>query len=355
MKRHFSLGFTLVELLVVIAIIGVLVALLLPAVQAAREAARRASCGNNLTQIGLALHNYEMAHGAYPPGTVDSAGPIMNTTTGYHHNWIEQILPYMEEQNAYNAIDKSVSVYDPKNAPVVKNIPRWLICPSNGVGRGFACYAACHHDKEKAIGASDNGVFYLNSNVRYDDISDGSSHTLFVGEKLPDGWDLHWLSGTRATLRNTGVPIDWLTYRNGLPKPGGVTQPPPLDKLPNFDDNDVEEDSSGQAVAGFTPAVADAAIAATELAQAPTTPATEEPVGAAPSVPAAPPSAPAQPRLPSMPGNPSFVGGFGGEHPNIAMFVMGDGSQRAVSRNVSRQVLQSLANKSDGKLPPSDF
>jgi hypothetical protein len=56
-----------------------------------------------------------------------------------------------------------------------------------------------------------------------------------------------------------------------------------------------------------------------------------------------------------MPGNPSFVGGFGGEHPNIAMFVMGDGSQRAVSRSVSRQVLQSLANKSDGKLPPSDF
>ena len=59
-------GFTLVELLVVIAIIGLLIGLLLPAVQAAREAARRAQCVNNLKQLGLGLHSFESARGAFP-------------------------------------------------------------------------------------------------------------------------------------------------------------------------------------------------------------------------------------------------------------------------------------------------
>src|SRR3989304_5587049 len=88
------LAFTLVELLVVIAIIGVLVALLLPAVQAAREAARRMQCGNNLKQIGLAMHNYADANKKFAPGNITD-GDCCGTLS--HITWPISILPYVEQ------------------------------------------------------------------------------------------------------------------------------------------------------------------------------------------------------------------------------------------------------------------
>ncbi len=93
-------GFTLIELLVVIAIIAVLIALLLPAVQAAREAARRAQCVNNLKQLGLAVHNYISSNDAFPP-----SGQCGNGNNVQNGSMKSRILPFLEQQSAYNAIN----------------------------------------------------------------------------------------------------------------------------------------------------------------------------------------------------------------------------------------------------------
>ena len=206
-------AFTLVELLVVVAIIGILVALLLPAVQAAREAARRMSCSNNLSQLVFALQNYDSTYDSYPSGTLEAKGPIVNAPQGFHHNWLTQLLPYMEERNAYNHVDFSVGVYDAKNEPVRAIRIRTFRCPSESRSNDTAIssYAGLHHDLDQPIDANNNGVFFLNSSVRYEDIKDGSSQTIVIGERLADlQQDLGWMSGTRSTLRNTGTPINSL-------------------------------------------------------------------------------------------------------------------------------------------------
>jgi len=248
--RH-SRGFTLIELLVVIAIIAVLIALLLPAVQSAREAARRSQCVNNLMQIILATKNYETAHEVLPPGSINPTGPIANKPIGYHHNWISQILPFMESKNINNHMNFNVSVYAAENSTVRSMSIGTLLCPSDPRGTwsvgstnpnlpvntsigppALSSYAGSHHDAEAAIDTTNHGVFFLNSRVRYEDIEDGSSQTIFIGERFHGPGDLGWASGTRSTLRNAGTAI-------GLNRPGFLpVSPPVLSATDDMDDDD---------------------------------------------------------------------------------------------------------------------
>ncbi|MCY2983813.1 MAG: DUF1559 domain-containing protein [Planctomycetota bacterium] len=220
MKKTYirSRAFTLVELLVVIAIIGILVGLLLPAVQAAREAARRCQCSNNVSQLILAVHNHEFSFERFPAGTINPTGPIRNEPIGQHISWVVQILPYMEQRATFTGINQALGAYAVENSRARSQSIPPLYCPSQSFALidnvAPTTYVGCHHDVEAPIDADNNGVFFLNSRVRFDDIEDGSSNTIFIGE-VADPDVLGWISGTRATLRNTGSIQGKFSGRNG--------------------------------------------------------------------------------------------------------------------------------------------
>ncbi len=128
-----SRGFTLVELLVVIAIIGILIGILLPAVQNAREAARRMTCGNNLKQIGLAMHNYLGAHGTLPPnGIFTYGGSAMVQISPW--SAMSRVLSFIEQENLSQAIDFKAG-YSTQPAVSSKRIGTYL-CPDEIKDKG---------------------------------------------------------------------------------------------------------------------------------------------------------------------------------------------------------------------------
>ena len=181
-------GFTLVELLVVIAIIGILVGLLLPAVQSAREAARRMQCSNNLKQFGLAIHNYESTNKRLPAGRSPSG---LSTHA--------QLLPYMEQNNAFNMVDFNVAWNHMSNTSALAvNIPTFT-CPSDPVSTVPVGWAGTNYRSNQGSGilnalapslSSDpnygypnpNGPFIPSTYLRMASITDGLSNTAAFSE-----------------------------------------------------------------------------------------------------------------------------------------------------------------------------
>ena len=244
-------GFSLIELLVTIAMIGLLVAMLLPAVQAARESARRISCGSHLRQIGLAVHTYEQAFGALPPGRIgcDDAGdsmPIAACPPGLSPvqktgaSGFISILPFLEELSLFDQLaigqgglwnrnvdnlywySKSgkhlglklrISVYScpSDTAALISDVYAPVLAATGSyalVHGSLGPDRPAHETKYK-----NNGIFVYVKQRKPRHLTDGRSHTAMLGEvTLADVWESSnvwtYALANADCLRSTANPLN---------------------------------------------------------------------------------------------------------------------------------------------------
>jgi len=212
-------AFTLIELLVVIAIIAILIALLLPAVQQAREAARRTQCRNNLKQLALGFHEYVDSYHLFPiafqrtTNTGNQAAPFETS----HWSWGASILPFIDQGPAYNVLNVGgFRLHESLMIPIGKKTLVTPIstfqCPSDGsprvnsfkegdynrnlsdsttdVAAALSNYVVSGESSTSTVPLIDQitfgpctGVGFENSKVGFQNITDGKSYTLLLGER----------------------------------------------------------------------------------------------------------------------------------------------------------------------------
>jgi prepilin-type processing-associated H-X9-DG protein len=195
----------------------VLIAILLPAVQAAREASRRAACSNQIRQLAIAVHNHcDVNQQALPPGT--DATPISATNSGRRYSFIVPLLPFMEQEALYENIQKTVSSQNSWANDHRRNKVAGITCPSDGeavkwgtesCGRGnYVCSAGDYapytlenrNFSTEAAAFYTRGTFQPQRNITLEAITDGTSNTVIVSERLTYAQNKVFTTGTKYPL-----------------------------------------------------------------------------------------------------------------------------------------------------------
>ena len=190
-------AFSLVEVLVVIAIVGLLAALLLPAIQASREASRRTVCANNLRQMGIALSAYHAAHRQFPVGCTEWRS--VPNSSARQLAWSAYLLPFLEEQSLFDALDLNRAFDSPRNA-AAETVLSIYLCPSSQRrsplvdGRGACDYGGIYGERLTSPNNPPKGVMLIDAAVTLRQIRDGAAKTLIVAEdsRFSDG---QWING----------------------------------------------------------------------------------------------------------------------------------------------------------------
>jgi prepilin-type processing-associated H-X9-DG protein len=227
MRSGARIGFSLIEALVVIGIIATAIGLIVPAVMRIRAAADRTKCSNNLRQVALAAHSYHDAIGVFPPGVRFRNGSDPQPLLA----WAAHLLPYLEQADLATTIPKAYSenidpFADPPHVGLSTVLPT-LICASDG--RVDTPQTSERTNNTVALSSylgsegkdlfSRDGIFFVDSRTRLSDITDGSSNTLFIGERPPSrdfqfGW---WYAGAGQQFTGSVDMVLGVEEQNILP------------------------------------------------------------------------------------------------------------------------------------------